>query len=152
MARPRKPSALKRLQGTDRPDRERNEPMPTVGVPSAPAWVRGPALELFDALAPELAALGILTTIDGDVLADYCVWRGIMTNALEVIEAEGLTFKTARGYVQQRPEVSIASTAQKHINTLGAKLGLSPADRSRLDVVAAPPGKNKFSLLREVPA
>ena len=126
--------------------------MPAVGVPDAPASLGGEDLELYEGLAPKLAALRILTTIDGDLLADYCVWRGVQAEALRIVAAEGLTFKTARGYVQQRPEVSIASTAQKHINTLGAKLGLSPADRTRLDVVAAPQGKNKFAVLRDLSA
>ena len=147
--RPPTPTRIKLLKGTNRAHRARNEPSPTVGVPEPPVDLRGTALELYEATAPELAALGILTTIDGDVLADYCRWRSVQAEALRIVEEGGLTFTTERGYVQQRPEVSIASTAQKHLNTLGAKLGLSPADRTRLAVVVGERKKNQFALLRE---
>src|SRR5215813_4818923 len=70
---PKKPSALKLLQGTFRADRTSpNEPKPEIAIPDVPAHLSAEAKAEWERLAPELARLGLLSRIDRGALAGYC--------------------------------------------------------------------------------
>ena len=80
MANPRKPTSLKVVAGTDRPDR--NQPpaaeLPLVSdVPSAPDWLpNAHAIKEWDRLAPILHANKLLTEAGLSALGQLCALHG----------------------------------------------------------------------------
>ena len=68
------PTALRILRGnpSGRPLNP-NEPKPAVGCPKPKYLENSPAGEVWDEVAPALTASGVLTVIDGDMLASYCI-------------------------------------------------------------------------------
>jgi P27 family predicted phage terminase small subunit len=70
---PPKPSSLKVIQGTFRPDRAAaNEPKPAVKIPTAPAWLGDEAKKEWKRVTKEMAALGLISELDRTALALYC--------------------------------------------------------------------------------
>ena len=69
---PRKPTALKVMQGTARLDRTpANEPKPD-GTPEPPDFLTAEARVEWDRLASGMEAIGLLTTADRAIFAGYC--------------------------------------------------------------------------------
>jgi P27 family predicted phage terminase small subunit len=135
--RPPKPTALKLLQGTFRKDRARKrEPRPKVGdrPPSAPSYLGKIARAEWTRLAKRLHVLGLLTEVDRSKFAMYCQAYARWQEAEQVITDQGMTFMTDKGYVCQRPEVSISNKQCEIARKIGAEFGLDPAARSRIDV------------------
>lgn len=137
--RPRKPTHLKVLHGTYRPDRApKNEPQPEPSTPSCPTWLHPEAKREWRRIVPHLEKLGLLTQVDRTALAAYCQLYARWWEAERAIKAHGLTQVTESGYVAQRPEVGIANSALKQMRAYLSEFGLSPASRSRIDAPTAP--------------
>lgn len=137
--RPRKPTYLKVLHGTYRPDRApKNEPQPDPSTPSCPKWLHPEAKREWRRIVPHLERLGLLTQVDRAALAAYCQLYARWWEAERAIKAHGLTQVTESGYVAQRPEVGIANSAIKQMRAYLSEFGLSPASRSRIDAPTAP--------------
>jgi hypothetical protein len=124
---PPKPRALKLVSptGYDVQGKRRvnqNEPRPAAGC-SPPAWLQGPALELWKVEAPKLHRLGLLTELDGSALATMCV--------LELqFEVEAAA---------KEPKLSKLLFLSKELRGLWARFGKTPADRSRVNVETPKP-------------
>jgi len=67
-------------------------------------------------------------------LACYCQAYSRPRKAEAVIAKHGMTFKTRNGFVQKRPEVTIAREAMQLMKAFAAEFGLTPAARTRLQV------------------
>lgn len=113
----KKSEAQKRLEGTDRPDRAREEAafpaVESIDDVELPDWLIDPvAVGKWGELVVQLSAAGVLTTADLDELAHYCnlhashvkLWRASMT-----------------------PTAS--ETTQRRL--LATEFGLTPASRSK---------------------
>jgi phage terminase small subunit len=125
MARPKKPTQVKRLAGTFRADRETGtEPEIDPARPDAPAWLTGSALVLFDELADELAERQIVGIIDRHALV-------LLVCALDQLENQ---------FMAGEP-VQPSMIAQ--VRGLMRSFGLSPADRAALNLPA--PVEQKLS-------
>lgn len=137
--RPRKPTALKLLQGTARPDRMNpNEPQPEVVIPKKPAHLKGEAGREWKRIVPELVGLGLISRIDRAALAAYCTAYATYVETDRILQRAGLTFETPNGFLQQRPEVSIRARALDQMKGFLSLFGLSPADRSKVSGVGKP--------------
>jgi phage terminase small subunit len=113
--RPPKPTKLKLLEGTFRPDRARpDEPQPPAGEIVKPAFLKKRPSELWDEYAPLLQKMGTLTVVDPHVLAEWCQ----------------LTAK------MERNRVSASERAQRRM--LGAELGIGAAARAKAGVSTNP--------------
>lgn len=135
--RPPKPTELKIIQGTFRKDRATpGRPMPEVEIPSCPAWLGRQAKMEWKRITPHLKKLGLISQIDRSALAAYCQAYHRWWEAETLIKEHGLTFTTDKGYVQQRPEVGIASSAMKQMRMFLTEFGLTPSSRTR--ITAAP--------------
>lgn len=150
--RPPKPTRLKLLEGTARPGRMRNEPQPEIKAPRCPSWLAPTAKTEWKRLAKTLVKLGILSELDRAMLAAYVQAWARWQQAERILEEHGLTFTTPNGYLQQRPEVSIARAERKGMMQAAAELGLSPAARTRLDVKIPAGEKTPMELLLEADA
>jgi len=130
-----KPTALRALERSRKGSRA--EPKPLATAPSRPAWLCAVGRAKWDQLVPELSRLGLLTLVDGDVLATYCqTWADYLWAVAE-LQAKGRTFASASGYMGPHPAVAIQRDARAALARLGASFGMDPASRSRFAV--APP-------------
>jgi P27 family predicted phage terminase small subunit len=127
------PNRLKVLRGTARADQLHNEPEPDTAAPICPAWLDDAAKAKWAELLPHLKAMGLLTIIDGDALAAYCQAWSEFQWATETLQKEGRTQRKGTG-LSAHPAVQQQRTAWRAIRDFAALFGLSPADRSRLDV------------------
>ncbi|MBY6275390.1 phage terminase small subunit P27 family [Symbiobacterium thermophilum] len=129
-----KPTHLKVLEGNPgkRPLPE-NEPKPAPIMPECPSWLDRYGKAEWKRVAPMLHRLGLLTEADGMALALYCDAYSTYRRAREALK-DGLTFTTPNGYVQQKPEVSIANNAMKQIRAFCAEFGMTPSSRGRITV------------------
>ena len=147
----RKPTALKKLQGTYRPGRDsRNEPKPE-GHAEPPDFLTKEARIEWDRLAPELEAIGLLTVVDMAIFSVYTqAWSDYRALTVQLNSMASWTWQSEKGYRQQVPEISMRRECWTRLKEAGAKLGLDPSSRSGLDVAPKENRKNKFAELRRL--
>ena len=109
------------------------------GVPTPAKWLDDVARKEYRRLVNQFAAQpGLLQQVDLGILEVYAYNFAQQRALAEQIAAEGTTLKTANGYLQPNPKCALLATAQKMMLAAMAKLGLSPADRARSAMKAAP--------------
>lgn len=142
--RPRTPTALKALRGTTRADRA-NPAEPDVAVlelgAQPPEWItRDRAREAWGDLVRLLTPAKILTVLDPlalgllvDAFADYLA-------ATEDIDEEGPYYWSTTeggGKIRRRnPAMDDRKDAWLRVERLLSKFGMTPADRSKIKIVA----------------
>ena len=104
------PTRLRALRGNPgkRP-LNRDEPALEATQPDTPTWLTGEPLDRWQVIAPQLAQLGLLTTIDVDALAAYCQVWARWRKAEDAIVTFGQVIKTPKGYPVQSPYIGIAN-------------------------------------------
>ena len=141
-----KPSALKLLEGTYRPDRARNEPKPELvsEVVAPPAWLSREGAAVWRRAVPVLMELQLLSVLDLDALGAYCAQVGRAKKAEALLRRHGLTVEV-KGRLQRRPEIAIAKEAWAEARRWAQEFGLTPAARTRLEVPQTPaiPGEEE---------
>ena len=139
--RPPKPTALKLLHGTARPDRVlKNEPQPEIGRPTRPHWLLPEAKREWSRIVPELLRLGLLAKIDRAMISMWCQCWGMYVEAVRDIRKNGTAFRTEKGYEGQRPSVAVMNKMIERMTALSARFGMTPSDRSKISV---PQGEDK---------
>jgi phage terminase small subunit len=127
--RPAKPRALKLLDGDDKKNPQRvndAEPIPSALPVEAPGYLSVPARLVWDEVAPDRIAKGVVTVWDVEAFAAFCealaMLRMAHVGALELAKPgqESMMSKF-------RQLVAICST-------LGGRFGWTPADRAKLSV------------------
>lgn len=128
-----KPTALKVLAGNPgKRALNRAEPRPKVVMPRPPEHLSDEEKTKWKAVVRELHPLGLVTKIDVDALAMYCVIFVRWMKAEKMVREEGEIIKTAAGNIIQNPYLSIANRALDQLNKLGAEFGMTPSSRSRV--------------------
>jgi P27 family predicted phage terminase small subunit len=145
--RPRIPTSLKLIRGTQRADRMNlNEPKPAIDIPPVPPNLSDEAKAEWERRAPELAALGILTSIDEGVLAGYCEFRADFLHACTMCATKDgqdrKVIKTAKGNLIENPYYSIKKRSAEMMHRFATELGLTPAARTR---ISATPKESEVS-------
>ena len=134
-----KPTKLKLLHGEKNKDRiAANEVDPPVAELECPAWLSPVAAEYWDRAVAALHPLRLLTTLDGDLLSQYCEAWSDFHQAREIVEAEGSVCENDKGSSRQHPAMIAKNQAAKRIKELAGKFGMSPVDRVGLDVPKEP--------------
>ncbi|WP_250477630.1 phage terminase small subunit P27 family [Caballeronia sp. INML1] len=143
MPQPRKPTALRIIEGNrEKRPLPKKEPKPRRGIPQPPPHIVGYALEEWERITPELHMSGVLTMIDGAVLAAYCMayqrWREA-EEALARMKARdklttGLMIKTKNGNAIQNPLVGVANRSMMLLHRFANEFGMTPAARARIEV------------------
>lgn len=145
------PTGLKILKGT-RPDRiNRAEPPAPSGRPEPPEHLNGPARAEFARVADELAALGILSTVDRAVIAVYAVCYVRWLQARQQVAERGILLATDGGGSKANPAVAAAEHAEALMLRALAELGLTPSSRSRLASGTAAPADDLGAFLGRRP-
>lgn len=128
-----KPTAVKLLEGNPgKRALNHAEPKPRVVLPRPPEHLSDDEKAKWKATVKELYPLGLVTTIDKDALAMYCVIFVRWIKAEKMVREKGEIIKTAAGNIIQNPYLSIANRALDQLNKLGAEFGMTPSSRSRV--------------------
>lgn len=132
-----KPTALKRLDGNPgKRGYNHDEPVVPKGQPDCPQHLSDAARNEWHRIAGPLHEMGVLTTVDRAALAAYCQAWGRWVEAEEKLRDTPTLLKTASGYVQQNPWLSIANKQLDLMGRYMAELGITPASRSRVQALA----------------
>lgn len=133
--RPRKPTALKVLEGNPgkRPINQK-EPKPKPVAPKCPAHLNPCARKEWRRIAVDLEPLGLLTQIDRAALAAYCVAYSRWVEAEDMIRKHGMLVKSPNGYPMQSPYLAIANKAVEQMKGFLTEFGMTPSSRSRLSI------------------
>ena len=135
-----KPTAVKLLEGNPgKRALNHAEPKPRVVMPRAPEHLSDEEKAKWKATVKELHPLGLITTIDQDALAMYCVIFIRWLKAEKMVREKGEIIKTTAGNIIQNPYLSIANRALDQLNKLGAEFGMTPSSRSRVKADLADP-------------
>ena len=135
MARPRKPTHLKAVQGTERPDRTNpNEPVASSALPVAPDYLSARAVEKFLQLVTILDGMGIASRDDADALA---MLSGLIIEIEEdtvLLESVGSFYVPSEesGIIRAHPAVARLAANRQRAQALLGEFGLTPAARSKV--------------------
>lgn len=144
MARPPKPTALKRAEGNrgKRPLGDKREPEPEILTDLAPPnWLSEAGKAVWERQAPRLAKIKLLTSADVDVFAIFCQETGNYIDAqrqLNALQAAGggkspLIVRGNEGkQPQPNPWLIVQSMASKKSLALGREFGMTPVGRRQL--------------------
>ena len=130
-----KPTAVKLLSGN--PGKRainHSEPRPQVVLPSAPDHFGNDEKNKWISVVQDLHPLGLVTSVDKDALAMYCVIYVRWLKAERMVREKGEIIKTAAGNIIQNPYLAIANRALDQLNKLGTEFGMTPSSRSRVKV------------------
>jgi len=144
------PTALKLLRGLPgRRPVNLDEPCPELAGFEPPDWLSPEARAEWEARAPKLIELGLLTEIDIDTFGAYCQTRVDYQHAVAMLRQTGevirvnvtkydkKTQKPLDGTVAASPYVRIRERSLARMQALAAEFGLSPSARSRVRVKSA---------------
>ncbi|MDY6323259.1 MAG: phage terminase small subunit P27 family [Succinivibrio sp.] len=137
MARPRKPTAIKALQGTLQPCRtNKNEPVPELKISQIdPPEYLNPVAKKAWLFAVSQMPEGMVTGLDFSVFA---LWADTYSKILELesaIQHQGLTvFDEKRGYDIPNPLLKAQNELKQVLRGYITELGFSPASRSKVSV------------------
>lgn len=138
---PPKPTAQRKAEGclAHRPLNE-NEPKPALsdGVLQPPPTIDHEAKREWERIAPILHAMGLLTELDATEFMAYCQAVGDYVTACGHIDKEGHTTQTENGIPRVSPWWKIRRDSVKQIHESAARFGLSPSDRTRIEVDPTP--------------
>lgn len=138
MARPRKPTQLKVLEGGRiRGDRDalKFQAKPEITLPPCPEWLDAKARKIWHKVGPELVNLGLLSVIDGDIFASYTETAARYGEVCERLDTlEKCMAVTPNGFGVQSVLFQLRNTLQKQMVALGREFGMTPAARSSIKV------------------
>ena len=133
------PTHLKVVRGTEKPSRANpNEPKPSPAIPRPPDLLGKEAKKAWHRTAKHLYELGVLSELDRDALAAFCVQYAIWVDAVDriqkngVIQEDGLLAETPNGYPVQHPLVAIINRAQSEMRKWMTEFGMTPSSRTRI--------------------
>lgn len=113
-----KPTALKIIQGTARPDRVyEDEPKPKLSSTRPPTWLNAEQRKIWKDKAPGLIEQGVLTVWDREALGRYCV---LFAQFVYLSKMSG------RDVLSELRQLNV------QISKLEAEFGLTPASRTRI--------------------
>ena len=137
--RPKKPTALKKIQGTFRNDRHnKNEPKLSVEFPDKPVWLDGDYLasQLFDQVSKYMVEMRVSTSVDGlaiSLLADQvALYLRLRKQILE--EDEMIDQPNSSGDIVKKAHPALVPMNQAYvaITRLLREYGLTASSRTNL--------------------
>lgn len=132
-----KPTTLKKLEGTYRPDRASStEPQPPVPerAPYAPRYLSDDAKKEWRRVVSVLIDLGLYTDLDYAALAMYCQAYGRWVRMERELADEDLVLVGSEGGMYQNPKLHVANKAWEQMRKILSEFGLTPSSRSRMQI------------------
>lgn len=142
------------LRGTDQPcrmtqntDLSKLEQVPRVRL-------KGTAKKIFEYTATELLHKNMLEVVGLDLLVAYAREMALYHDLMREVEKDGYTIEveTKNGTMTQiNPKRKIAETALANAKSIASEFGFTPASRSRVSGLIAPPTiKDDFADFEEI--
>lgn len=135
MARGRhaQPAQSNVLKGNFRGDRHSHGPKVEIALPPCPKWLPAKAKKHWAYLGAELAKVGLISLIDGDVFALHCDSVAKFQEVAEKLKKlDDMLEKTPNQYMVQSALFTIRSKLHEQIVKTAREFGLTPAGRSAL--------------------
>lgn len=142
------PTKILKLRGSWLAKTRDGEPQPRCELPPCPAWLDSLSKSLFRTLAKQLVEAGILTRLDRQALARYCVlsirWRKMEQfiqqhgEVCEVYSEPDEQGQRVLLKIDLYPQVRLASTLATELLRIENHFGLTPSARTALRVETAP--------------
>lgn len=147
--RPKKPTNIAVLHG-DRKDRINTaEPKPSQLEVAPPNWLGDQAVEVWNSLAADLKAKGVLTGWDVEAFASWCDAVVRRRHASKRLQVEGEVIElpvfnkngeeTGHRYAKN-PWTLVLNEADAQMQKYAAKFGMTPSDRASLSIGEASKG------------
>ena len=130
----RRPTNLKVLEGTYRPDRDQS-PKTEPGLGAPPKGLPPAARRFWREVAPQLEKAGIVGRVDRQAFERLCRLHAIITQA-EGEMADGITVPDKKGSVKRHPAAAVYQQMFPRYLALLKAFGLTPAARQAMDVRA----------------
>lgn len=148
--RKRTPDHLKVVSGTYRPDRANPDaPDAAKERPQPPAWLDESAGAWFELLADRIEGLGLASSTYTEALALAAARMAEIEECNEAIATYGRVYetKTTNGdkAVKNNPAVAQRNEAMRHLQSLLAEFGLTPASIGKVANPNQSNDKNRFS-------
>jgi P27 family predicted phage terminase small subunit len=152
----RKPTQIKLVTGNPgRRPLNMKEPVGKPGIPEAPLWVSEKAKASWPYIAGLLVDMGVLAVNDAIGLEALCEAYAEVREARESLkrpitltDSEGNSYEVAKGgelvyvtvgkggpMIRVRPEMAVIADADRRLRACLAEFGLTPAARSRVQVL-----------------
>jgi P27 family predicted phage terminase small subunit len=145
--RPRKPTAVKKLQGTLQPCRTNElEPMPSHALKSVavPDYLSDKAKEIW-LFAIEQAPEAMLTGLDFSVMAQWADTMAKIIECEEVLQREGMYIEdTKTGLSKPHPMAKFQDSLKYTLRIYLTELGFTPASRSKVNMQPKAKDDNEF--------
>ncbi len=133
-----KPVELRVLHGSAAERARAGVPMPRRKLPRCPDFLTEQQAKIWRQTAGELYDAGLLTELDRDALAAFCVAKSRWLDAEKIVADKGAVIKTTNGNLIQNPYLAIANRAQEQMTKLMAEFGMTPSARSRVRAEVQP--------------
>jgi len=137
MPRPRKPRALRLLEGNRSKTRIPDEPLYSGKFPRAPSFIEGIGRREWKRLAPAMLELGVLTSADWCIFTTYCHAVQRSWDLREHLERQ------IPGSDEWNALDRALNRVEKQLTVAYRELGLSPVMRSRA-AIAKPKAVDEF--------
>lgn len=135
------PTALKKMKGTDRKDRELENEMivsHVISMPDPPLFLNEFGAAEWHKVTNELANLSMLHSVDLGMLSSYCREMGIYFEMVEELKAgqvERTYDKDGRLRASKlKPEVKIARDSLDRAIKLAVQFGFTPSSRASIQM------------------
>ncbi len=147
MARPRKPTAVKKLQGTLQPCRtNQNEPNPQIPLQQIepPRHLSTIAKNAWR-FALSQAPTELLTSLDFATFEQWCITYAELVEVQKVLKREGLTFLNEdTGLSMPHPLIKTQMFLQDTLRRYMTEMGFTPASRSKISIAKQDEKNNDF--------
>lgn len=132
------PTSLKKKYGVN--VQLSNEPQPEQTIPEKPKHIENDtvASKEWDRLVKVLFPLGLITAIDGNTLANYCLLHSQVVAAADVLSKSTIMIIGYRGGFVRNPAVVVMNGAIAEMLKLEKEFGMTPSSRTRITVSPNP--------------
>jgi len=134
------PTKILKIRGSWRAELRKDEPDLEVSIPAMPDWLSAEAKREWYRISLILVRRGLLTELDGTVLALYCQAYADYLDALKWCEKMPGLIRAKNGTLIQSPAIGLRNTAWRNVLRAAAEFGMSPGGRSG---IALSKGKSK---------
>ena len=125
-----KPTTVRLLEGSFRPDRHKPGVSLATSRPDVPSFLATDAAAIFNETADAIACL--ITAADRSCLAAFAFYSTEWQRLCEVVAEMGDLVPTGSGSEKANPLIAKRDECARLMASFGARLGLSPADRARI--------------------
>ena len=128
-----KPTQLKLLAAVQKSRINTDEPAPGDGPPDCPSKNKE-VRDIWDYTVRHMDAMGIVATVDRDMLHAYCVAVVAFREAVDIVEKDGSIITSSHGGLVRHPACAAIKENAMLMKGFASHFGLSPSARTSIRV------------------